>query len=295
MTTPSTTPRYGVVSLSQGTRPDDLDAGLRSVLAQQGVEVDVVCVGNGWEPVGLPDGVRPLALAENLGIPGGRNAGVPEVSGELILFLDDDARLLDDDFLAAAAAKFAADPRLGVVQPRVEAPGEDAPTRWIPRMRKGDPRRSSPAFSLWEGALVVRRAAFERSGGWGDAYFYAHEGIELAWRVWDAGYTVWYAGDLRCGHPAIDPARHDDYLRLNARNRVWLARRNLRWPFTWAYVGSWTGVQVLRSVRSAQGRRGLRPWFAGWREGWASDPGDRRPLRWSTVWRMTRLGRPPVV
>ncbi len=288
-------PQVGVVVLTQGTRPDDLDAALRSVLAQVDVEVDVVCVGNGWSPVGLPDGVRALALPENLGIPAGRNAGVPHVAGDLLLFVDDDARLDGDDFLSRAAALFAADDRLGVVQPRVESPGETAPTRWIPRMRKGDPRRSSPVFSLWEGVLVARRAAFEAAGGWGDEFFYAHEGIELAWRVWDAGYEVWYRGDLACLHPAIDPARHDFYYRLNARNRVWLARRNLRWPFSWAYVGSWTLVALLRSVRSSAGRRSLRPWFAGWREGWRADPGERRPLKGRTVLAMTRRGRPPVV
>lgn len=288
-------PRIGVVALTQGTRPDDLRATLSSVLAQSGVDLDAVCVGNGWQPEGLPQGVRPLALPENLGIPAGRDAGVPHVEGDLLLFIDDDARLIDDDFLAEAARRFATDPGLGVIQPRVESPGEDAPTRWIPRMRKGDPRRSSPAFSLWEGVLVVRRAAYDTSGGWGAPYFYAHEGIELAWRVWDAGYTVWYAGDLRCAHPAIDPARHAAYYRLNARNRVWLARRNLRWPFTWAYVGTWTGVQMARTLPRPAAWGSLRPWWSGWREGWRTDPGGRRPLRWSTIWRMTRLGRPPVI
>lgn len=64
-------PRVGVVVLTQGTRPDDLAAGLASVLAQEGVTLDVVCVGNGWEPDGLPDTVRAVALPENLGIPAG--------------------------------------------------------------------------------------------------------------------------------------------------------------------------------------------------------------------------------
>lgn len=284
-----------MVALSQGKRPDDLRRGLESVLAQTGVELDVVCVGNGWQPTGLPDGVKAHALPENLGIPAGRNAGVPLVRGDLLLFLDDDACLLDADFLSAAAQRFAADAGLGVLQPRVDSPDGDAPTRWVPRMRKQDPRTSSPVFSLWEGVLVVRRSAFEAAGGWADAFFYAHEGIELAWRVWDVGYSVWYVGDLRCEHPAIDPARHAYYYRLNARNRVWLARRNLRWPLTWAYVGSWTLVQLVRSVRTVSGVRSLRPWLTGWLQGWRTDPGERRPMRWSTVWRMTRLGRPPVV
>lgn len=288
-------PAYAVVVLTQGTRPDDLSRALSSVADQRGVCRDTVVVGNGWTPTDLPPGVAALALPANIGIPAGRNAGVPRVRGELLLFIDDDARLLDDDFLATAARRFAADPRLGALQPRVDSPDGDAPARWVPRIRKGDPRHSSPVVSLWEGVLVVRRAAFEAAGGWGDPYFYAHEGIELAWRVWDAGYTVWYAGDLRCEHPAINPERHPDFYYKNARNRVWLARRNLRWPLSWAYVGSWTGVQLARSLPRAAGRTTLRPWVRGWLDGWRRDPGGRRPMRWSTVLRMTRAARPPVV
>lgn len=288
-------PGVGVVVLTQGTRPGDLAAALGSVTAQVGVDLDLVVVGNGWSPAGLPPGTRSVRLPHNVGIPAGRNAGVPHVAGELLLFLDDDARLLDDDFLATAARRFADHPRLGVLQPRVDSPDGEAPARWVPRIRKGRPQDPSPVVSLWEGVLVVRRAAFDAAGGWGAPYFYAHEGIELAWRVWDAGYVVWYAGDLRCEHPAINPERHDDYYVNNARNRVWLARRNLRWPFSWAYVGSWTAVQLARSLPSAHGRRTLRPWVQGWRTGWREDPGDRRPMRWSTVWRMARAARPPVI
>jgi len=92
----------GCVVLTMGTRPDGLARALDSVLAQRGVDLDVVVVGNGWEPVGLPDGVRPVALPENLGAAGGRNAGVPHVTGGFVLFLDDDAALVGDDFLLRA-------------------------------------------------------------------------------------------------------------------------------------------------------------------------------------------------
>ena len=69
-------PHFGVVVLTMGQRPNDLRRGLQSVLSQEGVTTDVVVVGNGWVPVDLPDGVRGHALAENVGIPAGRNAGV---------------------------------------------------------------------------------------------------------------------------------------------------------------------------------------------------------------------------
>src|SRR5690606_31422278 len=75
---------FGVVILTQGKRPDELRRGIDSLLAQKGVDLDIVCVGNGWEPVGLPTEVKTLALRENLGIPAGRNHGVPHVSGEFL-------------------------------------------------------------------------------------------------------------------------------------------------------------------------------------------------------------------
>jgi hypothetical protein len=41
--------------------------------------------------------------------------------------------------------------------------------------------------------------------------------------------------------------------------------------------------------------KALRPWFKGFVEGWRTASGDRRPMKWRTAWRMTRLGRPPII
>jgi GT2 family glycosyltransferase len=286
-------PRVAVVSLTQGTRPDDLRRGLASVLAQQDVELDVVCVGNGWEPTGLPEGVRALALPENVGIPAGRNAGAEVVDGDHVFFLDDDASVPSPTFLRDAVALLDRDPSLGLVQPRVVDPtGSANPRRWVPRIRKGSATDSSPVFSVWEGAVLLPMDVYRAVGGWGAPYFYAHEGIELAWRVWDAGRRAWYAGELVAHHPAIDPARHAEYIRLNARNRVFLARRNLPVALRPVYVGSWAAIQVARWWRHPMR---LRTWFAGVREGWTADCGPSRPMGWLTIARMTLAGRPPVV
>jgi len=284
--------RVGVVVLTMGTRPDDLDRGLRSLQDQVDVELDVVCVGNGWQPTDLPEGVRGLALPENVGIPAGRNAGVPLVSGDLLFFLDDDACLADPSTLAGLARRFETDPRLGLVQPRVDDPeGRPAPGRWVPRLRAGDHARPGPATSLWEGAVMIRRSVFDAVGGWPAPFFYAHEGIELCWRTWDSGHTAWYAGDVAVLHPVIDPRRHAEFWHLNARNRVWLARRNLPLLLRPLYTGSWALLTLLR-VRDLAAQRA---WWRGFVDGWRTDPGERRVMRWRTVVALTRAGRPPVL
>ena len=116
--------------------------------------------------------------------------------------------------------------------------------------------------------MVARRAAFTAAGGWPAPFFYAHEGIELAWRIWDAGYRVWYAADLAAEHPLTVTTRHREFFRLNARNRVWLARRNLPWSLGVPYVLTWTAVQFLRSWRTPAT---LRPWLRGWADCLSSD------------------------
>jgi GT2 family glycosyltransferase len=284
--------RFGVVVLTMGTRPDDLDRALGSLLEQADVELDVVVVGNGWQPVGLPAGVRSHRLPENLGIPAGRNAGAPLVDGDLLFFLDDDARLPHAGVLASMARQFDADRRLGLIQPRVVDPeGRPAPRRWTPRVRVGDPGRSSPAMSVWEGAVAIRRQAYDYANGWPERFWYAHEGVELAWRVWDAGFHVRYDGEIEVYHPAIQPTRHAEFYRFQARNRVWLARRNLPLPVAMVYVLTWVAVGGVR-LRT---REAVVETLRGYWLGLTQPGGRRRPMSWRTVGRMLLAGHPPVI
>jgi GT2 family glycosyltransferase len=144
---------------------------------------------------------------------------------------------------------------------------------------------------VWEGVFAIRRQVFERAGGWPGHFFYGHEGIELAWRAWDQGCTGYYAADVVVNHPATSPTRHAEFWRNNARNRVWVARRNLPAPLIPVYLATWLVLTVVRVRRP----RDLVAWFAGFRAGLTGGHGERRPIRWRTVLRMTLAGRPPIV
>jgi GT2 family glycosyltransferase len=278
--------------LTQGRRPAELRLALDSLLRQRGVEVDVVVVGNGWDPNGLPTGVRGVGLTEDAGIPGGRNAGVPHVRGEILFFLDDDASLATDDALARLTRELE-DPAVGLVQPHVVARGNGRPRRdWVPRLRAGDPDRSSDVTAVWEGAVAMPRAVFDRVGGWPAEFRHAHEGIDLAWRVIDAGYRVRYVGDVVVLHPAQDGALPHGYsYYYGARNRVWLARRYLPLPLGALYVLTFA-LRTLPHLRSVQA---LREATRGYRDGVRMPCGSRRRLKLRTIARMTLAGRPPII
>ena len=285
-------PTVDVIVLTQGDRHDDTLTALETARAQEGVDVTLILVGNGWEPSGFPDDVRTIHLEENLGVPEGRNVGVAAGTSEFILFLDNDAWLPDVDLLSRAVAQMRAEPRLGLVQPRLCGPDGTTHRRWVPRARVGDPDVGGPAFAMCEGATIVRRAAYEDAGGFPGDFFFCHEGIELAWQLRDHGWELVYDPTLVMHHPVTEATRHEIFWRHTARNRVWVARRNLPWPLSWLYLLSWTLIVVLRTWRQPGD---LRTWFAGFREGVTSDPGPRRPMRWRTVVRLARLGQPPLI
>ncbi|WP_405759307.1 glycosyltransferase family 2 protein [Streptomyces sp. NBC_00073] len=292
--------RLGAVIITMGNRPDELKALLDSVARQEGDPVEVVVVGQGvkvTDVADLPPGVRTVDLPENLGIPGGRNVGI-EAFGpggsevDALLFLDDDGLLERTDTAELCRQSFTEDPKLGIVSFRIADPETgETQRRHVPRLRASDPMRSSRVTTFLGGANAVRTRVFEQVGALPGEFFYAHEETDLAWRALDAGWLIDYRADMVLLHPTTAPSRHAVYHRMVARNRVWLARRNLPAPLVPVYLGVWLLLTLLRRPSAPA----LKAWFGGFKEGWTTPCGPRRPMKWRTVWRLTRLGRPPVI
>jgi GT2 family glycosyltransferase len=283
--------KLSCVILTMRDRGEELDRAIGSALAQRDADVEVIVVGNGADVV-APAGVTVVRLPENVGVAAGRNAGVAAASGDVILFLDDDGWYSGPGAGRHVAGRFAAEPELAVLSFRVVDPDTGAGARWhVPRLRAGDPGRSSVVTTFAGGACAVRRSAFVAAGGLPEAFFYAHEETDLAWRLLGLGYRLEYDAAVVVRHHVLPNARHAGFYRLDGRNRVLLARRNLPWPLAWAYLLDWFAVTVLRE-RSAQA---VRAWAKGFAAGWRMAPGERQALSLRTLWRMTRAGRPPVI
>ncbi|HEX9774568.1 MAG TPA: glycosyltransferase [Actinomycetota bacterium] len=279
------------IVLTAGSRPAEVARALDSALAQEGSpEVWLVC--NGCEPPAVGAGVRVLALPENVGPAAARNRAVEAVRADVLFFLDDDTSYPDRDLVARALSRFDAEPRLGIVSFRIDDPsGRPGQRRHVPRLRAGDPRRSSDATTFLEGACAIRASVFAEVGGYPEEFYFGHEGTDLAWRALDAGYAVRYAGDLAVAHPSEPAERHAWFHRTTARNRVFLARRRLPWLLAPIYVAVWMVLTLARARSLADARALLAGFGAGFRE----PAGERKPIRWSTVARMTRAGRPPII
>ncbi|MEV6020875.1 MULTISPECIES: glycosyltransferase [unclassified Streptomyces] len=294
-------PRIAVAVVTMGNRPVEVDALLTSVAKQDVAPARIVIIGNGCplpefaERLGLPGEVTTIEVEDNLGCPGGRNVGLSRLREfgdvDVVVELDDDGLLVDADVLRKVRDLYASRPRLGIVGFRIADENGETQRRHVPRVGAKDPMRGGPVTGFLGGGHALSMPMLAETGDWPAEFFFAHEETDLAWRAIDAGWTVLYEPELLLQHPKTSPARHAIYYRVTARNRVWLTRRRLPLALIPVHLGIWIVLTLLRT-RSVGG---LRAWFGGFAEGLRKSGGERRPMRWRTVWRLTRLGRPPVI
>ncbi|MFJ5926466.1 glycosyltransferase family 2 protein [Kitasatospora sp. NPDC092948] len=288
-------PRIGVVIVTMGTRPRELEALLASVEKQDTPATRVVLIGNATPLTDIATDAIKVPLEENLGCPGGRNVGLKILreSGEVdvVVELDDDGLLIADDVFRRVQRLFAADPKLGIIAFRIADENGVTLRRWIPRLRAGDPTRGGLVTTFPGGGHAFSVPMLERIGDWAGEFFFGHEESDLAWRALDDGWDILYEPELILQHPATAAARHANFYRFTARNRVWLTRRRL--PLLLIPVS--LGLRILLTMARLRSTSGLKAWWGGFFEGWRTPCGPRRPMSWRTVWRMTRLGRPPLI
>jgi GT2 family glycosyltransferase len=285
-------PRLSCVIITTGDRPAELTRAIASTEPLRADGVELVLVGNGADLPPVPAEVRTVRLPKNCGVAAGRNAGVAASSGDVVLFLDDDGWFPDPGIGKHVAARFAADARLAALSFRVADPAGGPGVRWhVPRLR-ADPGRSSAVTTFVGAGFAARRSAWNLTGGLPELFFFAHEETDLAWRFIEHGWTLEYDADAKVCHPPVANTRHASWYRYDGRNRVLLARRNLPWLLAAVYLTDWFLVTMVRERRSMAA---LRAWLGGFAEGWRIDPGGRRPISLRTVWRLTRLGRPPII
>jgi glycosyltransferase involved in cell wall biosynthesis len=158
-------------------------------------------------------GAHVVAGAVNAGFAAGANRGAALGDGEVILFLNPDA-VVEPATVDALAARFAADPSLGVLSPRLVRPdGSEQRVRWpfpsavgawaeaLGLRRLGGAGRREGAGGFVIGAcLMVRRSVFEAVGGFDTRFWLYSEEADLCRRVLDAGWRVEVAEEMSARH-----------------------------------------------------------------------------------------------
>jgi GT2 family glycosyltransferase len=152
----------------------------------------------------------------NLGVAGGRNAGIALAKAPLVLSLDDDAQL-DADGWPTAIVEFRHDPFLGVLAPRVIG-AKNA-------IDQGYTGADLDEIANFHGAgHFIRVAAFDSVGKYDEYCKFGGEELDLSMRLRSAGFTTRYTDRLT--------VLHSNLVRVGP---VGLSRR-LQWAQSFAYV-----------------------------------------------------------
>ncbi|MFD1722750.1 mycofactocin biosynthesis glycosyltransferase MftF [Amnibacterium endophyticum] len=179
-------------------RPGPLDRLLASVHGASEVIVvdDASADPAAVAAVARRHGARLVALPENLGPAGARNAGLAEVATPVVVFCDSDI-VLDPDTVPLLL-RHLADPRVAVVAPRIAGLG--ASPSWLGRYEDtrssldlgehpAQVRPRSPVAWVTTACVVARREAL--TDGF-DASLRVGEDVDLGWRLTAAGHRVRY-------------------------------------------------------------------------------------------------------
>jgi mycofactocin system glycosyltransferase len=158
------------------------------------------------EAVAAQHAARFVALPRNLGPAGARNAGLALVRTPLVVFVDSDI-VLDEDTVPTLLRHFA-DPRVGLVAPRItglDVPGSDS---WIGRYEQG---RSSldlgahsalvrpGSFVSWASTACIVARVEALDGGF-DAHMRVGEDVDLGWRAIARGWRLRYEPSVAAAH-----------------------------------------------------------------------------------------------
>jgi mycofactocin system glycosyltransferase len=152
-------------------------------------------------------GARLVALPANLGPAGARNAGLAEVTTPFVAFIDSDM-VIDAETLRQLLRHFA-DPRVGLVAPRIAGLEPDGRPNWITRYEAArssldlgaEPANVRPGarVSWLPAACLVART--EAIGAGFTPGMRVAEDVDLVWRLCEQGWRVRY-------EPAVE-ARHE--------------------------------------------------------------------------------------
>jgi mycofactocin system glycosyltransferase len=156
-------------------------------------------------PSKVPDAT--IRFERNRGPGAARNAGLALVETPLVAFVDDDVEL-GDGWLTPLLGHFA-DPRVGLVAPRVITPDDGSPVARYEltdspldlgdapaRIRAGSRVSYVPAA-----ALVCRTDAARSIGGFDEALRFG-EDVDFVWRLDAAGWRCRFEPASRVNHPA---------------------------------------------------------------------------------------------
>ncbi|MFH0831022.1 MAG: glycosyltransferase [Parcubacteria group bacterium] len=194
--------------------------------------------------------VRVILSQQNRGVAGGRNLGIQAARGEILVFIDDDASFRDERATERIVQYFKIKVALGVLafsERSYFAPETFLHWGFPGRLPERDGANHFETYYFAGAGHAIRARALKQTGLYPERYFYSTEEKDLAYRMLECGYEIWYTPNVRVYHKVTPAGRNYDRDYLELRNHYWFSMRLLPWPQAVAYALFWTGYELIRT------------------------------------------------
>jgi GT2 family glycosyltransferase len=251
-----THPKVTVILVNWNNHEDTLEC-LRSLQGSSYQPREVILVENGSRPEsvaalrGAPGYDLLIESPRNLGFTGGNNLGIRaalERGADLVFVLNNDT-IVNRETIGTLVAALAANPDAGIATPKIRFYRPDnliwygggTFSTWVqnPIMsgykQIDDGRWDTPGdVDFASGcAMLVRRALFDRFGGFVEEYFAVWEDLDFCLNARSAGYRIMYVPSAVIWHKESSAAGGHDapgYVYYQIRNRLLFLARWVRSP-----------------------------------------------------------------
>lgn len=209
-------------------------------------DYEVIVVNDGSRdncaPLASEFGVR-LISTENRGLSSARNTGLAAATGEIVVYIDDDAHP-DPDWLTYLAATFRSTNHVAVGGPNIAPPGDGDIAECIANAPGGPVHvllSDTEAEHIPGCNMAFRRSCLQTIGGFDTEFRVAGDDVDVCWRIYQRGWTIGFS-------PAAVVWHH----RRNSVQAYWKQQQGYgkaeallerKWPEKYNAVGhiKWTG------------------------------------------------------
>jgi GT2 family glycosyltransferase len=153
--------------------------------------------------------IKYIMAESNLGVAGGRNLGIVNSLGKYLLFLDDDALLLNNNVFHDIYECFTRNPRVAILAAKsINFYTKELTPEEFPHAHKGmDPDHEFLTYRFIGVAHAVRRELFDKVSGYDAEFFYGMEEFDLSFQAIKIGLEIMYLPSLVVEHKKLPSGR----------------------------------------------------------------------------------------
>lgn len=256
------------ISILTHNRVDVLMELLESLQNIQRPDCEFILVDNNSVD-GTPEMVRErypwvklIVLPRNIGVEG-RNVGIINAQGEIVITIDDDVIGIDDTSLVVLEEKFSHNERLGGVCFQVRDYYTGKICNWChPYPEEEYAQQEFLTTEISEGAVAFRRPIFAETGLYPHTFFISHEGADLCARILDRSYDLIYTSKIVVRHKyACEGRKSWRRYYYDTRNDFWLVLRNYRFWYGLDHLVRRSFIMLVYSIRDGFFRYWLKALF----------------------------------